>query len=329
MGASAVSIDRPYDLSDNATDRVRIHVRVAAGALLAFFAPCAGLSNRVAQFLIFGDGFLQVVDRHAQVLDALAVSPEVVRVQVGRIDRWNDPFVSELGVPLPANIEVQPERLAVVAGVFARTGVRLGHGRKAELLPICRGPFGLANYETDVRYFSRRPGRRRPTRPVDQAQDVLALTLRIEVSQGDWARIAFDGHLLKHAYAEPTHPLNLFRHVFDGRHLMDEGENSITVTYQEIRESVITLSWLQHVHGQIAEAARGAPGFNGYGLAAVLPFESEVAMLTDVGKTELGPALQWVVQGLRQPGDTVNSLIEFRKLGRASAGDDAAHNKTA
>src|SRR6266849_2393809 len=52
-------------------------------------------------------------------------------------------------------------------------------------------------------------------------------------------------------------------------------------------------------------------------------------MLTDVGKTELGPSLQWVVQGLHQPGDTVNSLIEFRKLGQASAGDDGAHKKTA
>src|SRR6267142_1875607 len=98
------------------------------------------------------------------------------------------------------------------------------------------------------------------------------------------------------------HPLNLFRHVFHGRHLMNDGENSITVTCQEFIESVITLCWLQHIHGQIAEAARSAPGFNGYGLAAVLPFESEVAMLTDIGKPELGPALQWVVQGLRQPG---------------------------
>src|SRR6266851_669507 len=52
-------------------------------------------------------------------------------------------------------------------------------------------------------------------------------------------------------------------------------------------------------------------------------------MLTDIGKTELGPSLQWVIQGLHQPGDTVNSLIEFRKLGHASAGDDGAHSKTA
>src|SRR5882762_5456839 len=110
---------------------------------------------------------------------------------------------------------------------------------------------------------------------------------------------------------------------------MDHGENSVTVTSQEFRKSVIALSWLQHVHSQIAEAARGAPGFNGYSLAAVLPFESEVAILTYAGKTELGPALQWVVQGFHQPGDTVNSLIEFRKLRQASAGDDGAHNKTA
>src|SRR5207249_3973131 len=59
------------------------------------------------------------------------------------------------------------------------------------------------------------------------------------------------------------------------------------------------------------------------------PFESEVAILTYAGKTELGPALQWVVQGFHQPGNTVNSLIEFRKLRQASAGDDGAHNKTA
>src|SRR5882762_901462 len=140
MSASSASVDRPYDLSDNATDRVRSHVRVAAGALLACFAPCARLSNRVAQFLILGDGFFQVIDRQAQVLDALTVSPEVVRVQVRRIDRWNDPFVLELGMPLPANIEVQPERLAVIAGVFTRTGVRLGHCRKAEFCQYAAGP---------------------------------------------------------------------------------------------------------------------------------------------------------------------------------------------
>jgi hypothetical protein len=52
--------------------------------------------------------------------------------------------------------------------------------------------------------------------------------------------------------------------------------------------------------------------------------ESAVAMLTDIRKTEAGPALQWMVQCLSQPGDTVQSLIEFRKLGEASARDDGA-----
>src|SRR6476660_460005 len=36
--SSTVSVDRPYHLGDNATDRIRIHICVAAGALLACFA---------------------------------------------------------------------------------------------------------------------------------------------------------------------------------------------------------------------------------------------------------------------------------------------------
>ena len=69
--------------------------------------------------------------------------------------------------------------------------MRFGHGRKAELLPICGRSLGLADYKTDMRYFSRRPCGGRATRPVDQSQDVLTLALRIEVSQGNWAGIVF------------------------------------------------------------------------------------------------------------------------------------------
>src|SRR5271170_4075066 len=52
-------------------------------------------------------------------------------------------------------------------------------------------------------------------------------------------------------------------------------------------------------------------------------------MLADVGKTELGPPLYWVVQGLQQPDHAVHSLIEFRKLGEATPCHDGAPNQTA
>ncbi|HWX56558.1 MAG TPA: hypothetical protein VN176_18390 [Verrucomicrobiae bacterium] len=76
----AVALNSPYQLGDDATYRVGIHIGVAAGTLLARFAPCPGLRHGVTHLLIFGDGLLQVVHRQTEMVDTLAVGFQVIRI---------------------------------------------------------------------------------------------------------------------------------------------------------------------------------------------------------------------------------------------------------
>src|ERR1700689_1523382 len=103
---------------------------------------------------------------------------------------------------------------------------------------------------------------------------------------------------------------------------MHDKENPIPMPPQKIRESIIALARLQHIDGKITDTTRHAPGFNRHGLAPVLPLESEALMLVDVGKTELRPAVHRMVQRLHHPDDTVDPLIEFRKLCEATGAHD-------
>src|SRR5579871_4613070 len=82
----------------------------------------SGLRRGVTELLILGNGFLQIVRRQTQVLDAFAVLLEKVGIDVCRRVRRNDPFVSEVGVSLPGDIKIEPQRLAMISGILPRAG---------------------------------------------------------------------------------------------------------------------------------------------------------------------------------------------------------------
>src|SRR6266404_1085286 len=101
-------------LDADATYGVGIHVVVLPGVLLADVSPGSGLPYVVAELLVVGDSFTQVVDRHTKMLYAFLVCLEEVGIDVRGSRRGGDPFVAELSVVLVADIKGKPQWLSAV-----------------------------------------------------------------------------------------------------------------------------------------------------------------------------------------------------------------------
>jgi hypothetical protein len=96
-------------LHADAANGVGIHVVVLTRVLLAYVPPGSGLPYVIAELLIIGYCLIQVVHRHAQMLNALRVLFEEVGVDVRRRRGRGNPFVTELVVILVANLKRKPQ----------------------------------------------------------------------------------------------------------------------------------------------------------------------------------------------------------------------------
>src|SRR5271168_275254 len=76
---SLISVDEFYG---DTSDGVGIHVVVLAGVFLAYVSPGSGLPYVITELLVVGNCLVQIVHRHAQMLNALFVQLKEIGINV-------------------------------------------------------------------------------------------------------------------------------------------------------------------------------------------------------------------------------------------------------
>ena len=105
------------------------------------------------------------------------------------------------------------------------------------------------------------------------------------------------------------------RGVFD---FVNDGEDSISVPVQEIRERIGSRLRLDHLNGQVAQMP--GDGVNGDGLftAAIAFLYPNLAEIMNVAQPQRFPALSGGIRIFHDPDDLTDSLIELRHARRGA-----------
>ncbi len=246
----------PQQLDVRAAHRVSVDIGEAAAAGPAGLAPRAGHGERVAERLPPADGRVHVLDVKGEMVEALAVLPEMVLVNVGPAERL-DPFKRHLRMALPAEAHVELRGAAAVL-LVAQIGMRERERREAELCPEGGDRFGVTHDEGELRDAHGSAGGARVARWRHESEHDFAGRRRVEPDVFGSLRAKQKDAPLKRAESERFQPR---RFQAQGRGIgqfVDKGEDALATLAEEAAERAGGTRRLHPVDAEIREIPRGA-----------------------------------------------------------------------
>lgn len=244
-------------------------------------------------------------------------SVQKVRIDIRRTGRRGDPLIPELRVPLKADLECKPQRLASVTTVRPRRRMLHREWRESQAFPVGRHRCGIPHHGAEMGDNGGSGRGANAARCVHQSQRELPLGLGSEVGVGYWNPIAAQCHLLQHGHTFPLHATNFLFHRLLRRDLVHHRKNPVSMLAEEVRVGVcLPFRRLDHVHREIAEASRDLPGVDRNGLPPELTCELNIRILVDIGQAHSFPRRPDPVDVLHHPGDTIDRLVKVRQLCR-------------